>query len=304
VIKRPSADDLYRAIVEDMADGVYVVEPDRTIKSWNRGAEQISGYSAEKIVGRRCFDNILDHVDEQGRPLCHTVCPLAATMGDGEPREVIVWLRHRDGYRKPVHVRTSPLRDEAGDIVGGVEVFSDATASVEAAAQATRARQESLTDELTGLPNRRMFDSSLRGRIENLTRYGWRFGLLVVDVDHFKAVNDEHGHAFGDATLTGIAATLQGAVRSGDVVARWGGEEFSVLAEATDERALLETAERVRVLVERSEVRFEGVTLPIRVSVGGTLARPDDTPETLFERADRALYAAKTGGRNRTEIAA
>jgi diguanylate cyclase (GGDEF)-like protein len=154
------------------------------------------------------------------------------------------------------------------------------------------------------LPNRRQFDVSLHEHLEKLGRYGWRFGLLVVDIDRFKKINDEHGHALGDAALAGVAATLTGAVRTGDVVARWGGEEFAVLAGVADEAELLEAAERIRLLVQRSEVRFEGARVPVRVSVGATMAVPGDTPATIFGRADRGLYAAKNGGRNRTEIVA
>jgi diguanylate cyclase (GGDEF)-like protein/PAS domain S-box-containing protein len=299
----PAGDRLYRAIVDQMADGVYLVDPDRTIRYWSPGAERISGHSAREVVGRRCLDNILDHVDEKGRSLCHAACPLAATIGDGRPREATIWLRHGDGHRKPVRVRATPLLDETGRIVGGIEYFADATATLAAAEDADRARREALTDQLTGLPNRRMFDLALAGRLENLRRYGWPFGLLMVDIDHFKTINDEHGHALGDAALAGVAATLTGAIRSGDMAARWGGEEFAVLVEASDEERLCEAGERIRVLVQRSEARFEGARVPLRVSVGGTMAVPADTPEAIFARADGALYGAKNGGRNRTEIA-
>lgn len=297
-------DQLYRTIVDRMTDGVYLVEPDRTIKYWSPGAEQIAGHVAADVVGHHCYDNILDHVDARGRSLCHTTCPLAATMRDGKDRQATIWLRHGEGYRKPVRVRTTPLRDETGRIVGGIEYFADATRTMAAAEEADRARREALTDKLTGLPNRRMFDEVLQKRLRRLARYGWAFGLLIVDIDFFKRINDEHGHSLGDAALAGVAATLTGAVRADDLLARWGGEEFAVLVEAADGEHLREAAERMRVLVERSEVRFEGRRVPLSVSVGGTLARPADSPETLFERADQALYSAKQGGRNRAEIKA
>ena len=299
----PTDDNLHRTIVENLSDGVYLVDPDRKITYWNHGAEQISGYPAASVVGRHCFDNILGHVDAQGHSLCHTACPLAQTIADGNPREALIWLKHANGHRKPVRVRTSPVRNDSGHIVGAVEVFSDETASIRAEADAARARRDALTDELTGLPNRRLFDAALAGRLENLTRYGWKFGLLMADLDHFKALNDEFGHAFGDAVLVGVAATLRGAVRAGDVLARWGGEEFSVLVESSDEAGLVDAAERLRVLVARSEVHRDGVSKTVHVSVGGALARLDDSAETLFARADSALYAAKAAGRNRIHIA-
>jgi diguanylate cyclase (GGDEF)-like protein/PAS domain S-box-containing protein len=295
-------DEFHKSIVDNLADGVYYVDLGRKITYWNHGAERISGHTASEIVGRRCFDNILDHVDAEGHSLCHSLCPLAATMRDGEPREVTVWLRHSEGHRKPVRVRTSPVRDAEGAIIGAVEVFSDDSAVLRAQEDALRARRDALTDELTGLPNRRLFDTALEGRIENLTRYGWKFGLLMVDIDHFKAVNDKHGHAFGDAVLVTVAATLRGAVRAGDVLARWGGEEFAVLVESSDEPGLEEAAERLRILVAASETRSGGITKTVHVSVGGALATPKDSAGTLFARADAALYKAKNAGRNRTEI--
>jgi diguanylate cyclase (GGDEF)-like protein/PAS domain S-box-containing protein len=296
-------DDFHKRIVDNLADGVYYVAPDREIKYWNHGAERITGYSADYIVGRHCYENILDHVDGEGNSLCHTVCPLAATIRDGQAREVSIWLRHADGYRKPVRVRTAPVRDDGGSIVGAVEVFSDDSVVHRAVEAADRARHDALTDDLTGLPNRRLFDASLAGRLENLTRYGWRFGLLIVDIDHFKDVNDDYGHAFGDAVLIGVGATLQGAVRAGDVLARWGGEEFAVLVESSDEAGLADTAERLRALVASSEVRLAGISKAVSVSVGGSLAQSGDLAETLFARADAALYGAKHAGRNRVEIA-
>jgi diguanylate cyclase (GGDEF)-like protein/PAS domain S-box-containing protein len=295
-------DEFLRTTVANLADGVYFVAPDRQIRYWNHGAERITGYSSDFVVGRHCYENILDHVDAEGNSLCQTVCPLAATIGDGQPREASIWLRHADGHRKPVRTRTEAVRDDQGKIIGAVEMFSDDTEVLRASADADRARHDALTDDLTGLPNRRLFDAALAGRLENLTRYGWQFGLLIVDIDHFKDVNDNHGHAFGDAVLVGVARTLHGAVRAGDVLARWGGEEFAVLVESSDDASLLETAERLRVLVARSEVRLASVSTKVQVSVGGSLARSEDSAESLFARADGALYGAKNAGRNRIEI--
>jgi diguanylate cyclase (GGDEF)-like protein/PAS domain S-box-containing protein len=293
----------HRSLVENLAEGVYFVDPERTIKYWNPGAERLAGFSANDMVGRHCFDNLLAHVDAEGNSLCHSTCPLAATIRDGQPREATVWLRHREGYRKPVQVRTAVVRDGSGRVIGGVESFLDATAAVMAASDLDRARRDALTDDLTGLPNRRMFDGALSGRLENLRRYGWAFGLLIVDIDLFKSVNDKHGHAAGDAVLASVAKTIVGAIRAGDVVARWGGEEFAVLVEASDTAGLVDAAERIRILVARSHARFEGRQLPVTVSLGGSLAGPDDSAESLFARTDEALYAAKRAGRNRAKTA-
>ena len=299
----PTDNDLHKTIVENLADGVYLVDRGRTITYWNRGAERISGYDSGQLVGHRCYDNILGHLDSLGNSLCLSACPLTQTMDDGEPREIAIWLTHADGHRKPVRVRTEPIRDGSGQIIGGVDVFSDDSAVLRVEEDAARARRDALTDELTGLPNRRLFDAALAGRLENLVRYGWGFGLLIADIDHFKTANDTLGHVFGDAVLTGVAATLRGAVRAGDVLARWGGDEFTVLVEAPTGADLLDAAQRLWALVGQSEVRHAGTSQNVRVSVGGTLAQSDDSAETIFARADGALHNAKQSGRNRIEIA-
>lgn len=293
---------LSRAIVDTLSDGVYFVDPSRRITYWNHGAEQISGYSADEVIRHRCYENILNHVDASGRVLCHTACPLAQTIADGETREVRIWLRHQDGHRKPVSIRTAQVRDAEGRVIGGLEIFRDDTEVTQLSEEAERARREALTDTLTGLPNRRSFDAALATRLENMARYGWDFGLLIVDIDHFKMVNDVHGHAFGDEVLKVVAQTLHGAVRAGDLMARWGGEEFGVLVEASDRARLEETAERLRALVESSEVRQGSIRTSVTVSVGGTLATNLDTAQSLFGRADDAMRAAKDSGRNRTSI--
>ena len=152
---------------------------------------------------------------------------------------------------------------------------------------------------MTGLPNRRHFDAALAARLEDLRRYGWPFGLLIADIDHFKRVNDTYGHDVGDQVLATVGATLAGGIRGGDLAARWGGEEFAILVQAADAASLAVTAERLRILVARSVVRATDQTIVVRISVGATPADPLDVASSLLTRADGALYAAKEGGRNR-----
>ncbi len=295
-------DDFHQMIVDNLADGVYYVDRERRITYWNRGAERISGYAADAMVGRRCYDDILAHVDAAGRQLCREGCPLAATLADAGVREAEVWLRHRDGHRVPVRVRVAPVRAADGTVVGAVEAFDDATRLQEARGRARAAAHDALTDELTGLPNRRHFDAALAGRLENFARYGWPFALLIADIDHFKQINDAYGHVAGDAVLRVVAATIAGGVRSGDHVARWGGEEFVVLAEGCSAATARSDAERVRRLVASATVTTDLGPIGASISVGATLAVSGDTPERIFERADRALYRAKNGGRDRVEV--
>jgi diguanylate cyclase (GGDEF)-like protein/PAS domain S-box-containing protein len=290
-------------ILENLHDGVYFVDCERTIRYWNRAAAEITGYAPEEVVGRPCFDNILQHVDGAGCSLCQSHCPLVRTMGDGVKREVLVYLRHREGHRVPVQVRASPMRGADGEIVGAVEIFSAAVPRTYDERRLAELEDLSRRDGLTGLANRRCFDQLLASKIEDLDRFGWPFGLLMVDVDHFKRFNDEHGHQVGDEVLKTVARTLSLSVRSTDVVARFGGEEFAVLTAAEDRRVLSIQAERLRALVATSSVEVDGRPLGVTVSVGGALAQPGEPAPQLVARADEALYRSKTLGRNRTCLA-
>jgi diguanylate cyclase (GGDEF)-like protein/PAS domain S-box-containing protein len=296
----PSSDDAFhKSLVDHLADGVYYVDRQRRIQYWNHGAERITGYAAEEVVGRRCADNMLAHVDGAGTQLCRTICPLAASIRDDAPHEAEVWLRHHDGHRVPVRVRTAPIHDADGRVRGAVEVFDDASRLLDARRQAASASHDALTDPLTGLANRRQFDLSLEGCLENLHRYGWASRLLIVYIDQFKVVNAQHGDEAGDAALRTVASTIAGGIRVGDLAARWGGEEFVVLANAVDDATLRELGERVRVLVASSIVRHAWLEIPVRVSIGAAMAKDGEGAHALIERADEALYHAKSTGRDR-----
>lgn len=296
------AGEFERAVLDHLYEGVYYVDRARRIRYWNTGAEGLTGYAASVVEGQFCYQNLLNHVDAAGRQLCRSGCPLAATMSDGEPREAEVFLRHREGHRVPVRVRTSPVRDRDGKVIGAVEVFDESTDLSAARREASELRDLAMRDALTGLPNRRHFDMSMASRIGELAGYGRRFGLLIADIDRFKLVNDRYGHAIGDDALRTVARTLLESSRPGDDIARFGGEEFALTITDVDESSLRAIGERFRVLVERSRVATESQELWVTVSLGGTIARVGDTAEAIFERADAALYRAKERGRNRVCI--
>ena len=162
-----------------------------------------------------------------------------------------------------------------------------------------------LQDPLTGLYNRRHLEDRLASELSGALRHGRALSVLLVDVDHFKAVNDRHGHLAGDEALRMLALALRSAVRREDVLARYGGEEFVVLARETGLEGARQLGERIRAAVERARVRYEGVELSLTVSVGVTVAAGPGPYEAgrsereLIDAADRALYEAKGQGRNR-----
>lgn len=166
---------------------------------------------------------------------------------------------------------------------------------------AERLKELSLTDALTGLPNRRHFDAIMRHNLELAVRDDQPLSVLMIDLDHFKWVNDTYGHQHGDAVLRAVADSLSDWARDADLVARWGGEEFVVLAPSTDGESATTLGERLRRAVEAICLDDgPGAT----ITVGVAARRGNESADALLGRADRALYQGKASGRNRVVLAA
>ncbi|MGE4264287.1 MAG: diguanylate cyclase [Desulfovibrio sp.] len=294
--------DFYKNILDNLFDGVYFVDLDRKITYWNRGAERISGYSADDVIGHCCATNILKHINADGLELCTQGCPLKQTLDDSKQREAHVFLHHKDGHRVPVAMRIFPLHNDDGAVIGAVEVFTDASNQLRIMNELKELKTQTLTDQLTGLGNRAAVEQEFKRRIIELRHYGTRFALLFIDVDHFKDVNDTYGHDTGDTVLALVAKTLKSALRSVDTLCRWGGEEFVALVPKVNEEVFRSVAERMRRFIEVSPLPLNGGKLSITVSVGGAMARPDDSLASLAARADAMMYQAKRTGRNCTSL--
>lgn len=186
----------------------------------------------------------------------------------------------------------SPFVDENGEIVSYSAIFHDIT-------DKKRIEHLSVTDHLTKLFNRQKFNEVFEVM---LMRRHWRdghsFGLVIVDIDHFKKVNDNYGHQVGDTVLVAVANALAKTIRTGDVVARWGGEEFVVLLSDVDSQKACFAAEKLRRAIEEMDIPAVG---GITASFGVTVYSANDTEESMMQRSDTALYRAKEIGRNRVE---
>lgn len=293
------SDQVFQTLLENLAEGVYFVDTSRKIQYWNRAAVELTGYTQEEVVGRRCMDNLLMHVDGAGEQLCLGACPLAATMADGSGRVARVYFHHRDGHRVPVRVATAAIRDDSGTIIGGIETFHDDTPMNAALDEVERLQQLSLICSLTGIGNRRYTEDTLEKRLAEAQRLGVPCAVMMFDVDHFKSVNDQYGHPVGDLVLKMVARTLKNAMRSYDFAGRWGGEEFLVIMPHIKAFELDLAANRLRLLVNSASRKISDNHLSITVSGGACLSRPGETAAACVARADQLLYTSKKNGRNR-----
>ncbi|HAD04690.1 MAG: diguanylate cyclase [Desulfuromonadales bacterium GWD2_61_12] len=288
----------YEKLLESLFDGVYFVDLSRRILIWNKGAERITGYSREEVIGTSCGENILRHVDGGGCEKCTGGCDLAATLLDGKVREATLFLHHKLGHRVPVSVRISPVRDDAGKIIGGIEVFTDNSNALQILQELERYKEEAYIDALTKVGNRRYGEMTLDTRLYEWRTHATPVGVIFLDIDHFKNFNDTFGHQAGDAVLTMVGKSVSNTLRRWDALVRWGGEEFVVILNDVSPELLAEIAERIRVIIASSFLMLGGEKVEVTASLGGTLAVAGDTPEAIIARADRLMYASKGRGRN------
>lgn len=281
-------------LLNSAGDGIYGVDLGGRCTFINPAALELLGYQVEDVIGHSPHQLFHGSTGEEG--VAEEDCPVCATLQDGGKRETEAIFRHRNGVLLSVHMTVTPML-ENGQLVGVEVVFQDISLRK---AMEQELMRLATTDPLTGLPNRRHFMEQLEYELARIKRFGKPACLLMLDLDHFKRVNDTYGHAAGDAVLRHFALLAQNSLREIDLIGRLGGEEFGVLLPGTDMAGALELAERLRLAVAAAPVQVEEDAIPVTVSVGvAEFLSADPHPDDILARADMALYKAKESGRNR-----
>lgn len=288
--KRERSLDLLATAIDQSPTAVVITDIDGRIRSVNSNFQGMSGYHRSELVGRnpRIFRS--DHTSgETYRQLWRTIRSGNVWVGDLENRR-------KDGTPYYVSTKISPIFEKSGKITGFLALQEDVTE--------TRRLQKELerlaaTDGLTGAYNRNHFLTLFQLEFRRAERYDQPLSVLVMDIDHFKAINDTYGHHAGDRVLAMFAEVASSILRDEDFLGRLGGEEFGIVLIQTPSDGAALLAERLRGVVETMAVECDGQTIRMTVSTGGTaMVRDDREIETLLKRADQALYAAKREGRN------
>lgn len=291
-------DIAYENVLDQLNDGVFFVDVNHNITYWNRGAERITGYTRDEVIGMPCAPGFLGHMDKAGVPVFGNQSPAVLCLKDGAVREHDLYVKHKGGHMVPVLTRITPILNTLDEIIGAMEVFTDNTSKILAMRRIEELEEIALVCPVTHVGNRRYAEMAMANAFEELRRYDWTFGVLFVDVDHFKRVNDLHGHNVGDEVLRMVAMALKSSLRTFDFVGRWGGEEFIIILPNINDEVLLRVAERCRSIVEESRYLHEGKEIQVTVSIGAALAKGNETPVELLDRVDQLMYRGKKSGRN------
>lgn len=259
-----------------------------------------------KVIGGMTAQTALagNQTEEYGQALERMAAKLGNTASMAEQPAAPGMLDELMGHTQQMRGHLTQLQKQLAESRREIDMLRE---------EVNSARQDSLLDTLTGLANRRAFDrrlaeievNGLVTQLDNGTSHGPVTCLLVADLDHFKRINDTYGHGFGDQVLKAVGQLLRSITPESALAARVGGEEFAVLLPDTSMDGAQALAERLRATVAANQIRRkgqQGAAEHVTLSLGVTAWRPGDSPQTFFERADRALYSAKAGGRDRVAL--
>lgn len=301
------------AIVQNIDVGVVVMDRQYRIDVWNTFMENRSGRLPEE-ARKRSFFELFPEVDEKWfRRKVENVATLGTpSFTVWEQRPYLLRFKNYQpitGLEDFMFQNTTllPLKGLGGGIEQICLIIYDVTDVATNRRQLQAANRElqrlSSTDRLTGLFNRGHWEEMLRQEYARHRRYDRNAALVMFDIDHFKKINDTYGHQTGDAVIQQTAEVIRNSMRDADIAGRYGGEEFVVLLPDTDSEGAASVAERLRQSIEAHEVVYEGNRIHFTVSLGiADLSQPTSGYAQLIERADSALYASKSGGRNRVTL--
>jgi diguanylate cyclase (GGDEF)-like protein/PAS domain S-box-containing protein len=281
----------YRELVEDASDVVYTTDPDGHFTYVNRPAEKLTGYSKDALLGMH-FNEV---VSPEWRDRVES---FYQQQRDNQVRNSSLEfpILTRKGKEKWIEQKVTMIieRDQLTEVQSIVRDITERKKAGEAL------REMATIDPLTSLYNRRRFSEFLAHEIDRNKRYQTDLSVIMFDIDHFKNINDTHGHEEGDKVLKSFGARMKDIIRESDIIARWGGEEFMVLAVNSDVKNAQIVAEKIRADIESQH--FAGAA-KFTVSAGVSQIEPDDDAADLIDRADKALYHAKSNGRNQVQVA-
>jgi len=281
--------NFFKETVDNLGLGVCNVDREKKITYWNKGAFEITGFDEKEILGNKfCFWN--------------ENCPVESALSSGEMRESNSVIECKNGKKINISYKIIPNMDKDKKIIGATIIFHDISKHIEIVRKVEELQQMASVDYLTGLPNRRMFEKSLNAALEEMHRGNKKFGIIFMDIDNFKKINDNYGHEIGDLVLKMVSAKLLSTLRPYDIVSRWGGEEFVALVSHVDRTKLFAIASRLRSMVDRMSIFNGECVIKVTLSIGAVMANENDSVQSIIKRADELMYKSKNSGKNRVTI--
>ena len=293
---------VFKSLVENTNDVIMVMDATPLddggpyIVYVNPAFEKLMGYRADEVVGQN--PKMLQGKDTDDK----TRLKIRQAMSLGERIRTQILNYAKDGQPLWLDINIVPIHNEQGQLAFFAAIERDLTEH-----KMLQSRLEVLasTDSLTGLPNRQAIMNKAEKEFARARQYNCPLSIVMIDIDHFKSINDQHGHAAGDHVLREVSLICQDVLRGSDVIGRIGGEEFVLLLPEAPQASAEQVAERMRARLADTRISFHDLNFTITASFGvATLNTDDETLQGMLDRADEAMYHAKHGGRNQVRTAA
>jgi len=286
---------LYRSVLENLPIGIYVLDKEQRVRFWNRGAEQITGYLAQEVMGHICREP-LPHCDPQGRVLVGDHCPVTTTFRDGRALQNHVFTLHKQGHRLGVQVRTLPLLDDNGLIVGVAVAFEEAATS--SIPESSGALMYGCLDPLTGVPSQRLTRAVLAESLVGLEDTHGGLGLLRIRISGLEEFSARYGTGSIAPFLRTSAQTIRHSLSAEDFLGRWEKSEFLAMLHSSSPVKVAAMAELIWLQLSQSEVSWWGDCFPVQAVVDYGVAHTGDKLESLLSqmKPSHASVAAKAAG--------
>lgn len=295
--------EIYRTVLESLSTGVYLVDVERKIVFWNEGAERITGYLRQEVVGRVFRENLLAQKEAEQGTASAAEDALETVLREGKSVVAEVSLRHKAGHRIPVMMQAVPVRNSHGSIVGAVESFAAAITVTEGDRRQQKLQDYGYIDQTTGAPSSAYMESHLREGLLTFAELPIPFSILCIEVDGMERLRASYGPAAIVTIQRVVTDSLENALRPTDYLGRWREQQFLAILTDCSGKEIAAVSNRMRNTVSASKLKWWGDDISLTASFGGTTARGGDTMETIVTRAEGALAESVRVGGNRTTIA-
>ena len=286
--------------IESLYDGFYIVNADFQFVLFSPGLEKLTDIRAIDILGEAWTANSLPITNKEGTSLSTAECSMNRVIANGKPMTTEFMLERPGGRLINIEVQSVPMFGENGHLLGIAEIYRDLSRGLKRPQEFNDLKQAASMDALTSVANRGELETQLTIMLSRFNKETnpTPLSLMFIDADHFKNINDSYGHSVGDDVLVEMARLFQHETYSGELVGRYGGEEFVILCPETDLEHAVKKAERLRLAISNLKLeKLERTSLS--ASFGVAQVEEGDSVESLFRRADSALYHAKETGRNK-----
>jgi diguanylate cyclase (GGDEF)-like protein/PAS domain S-box-containing protein len=290
---------IYRDVLESLQIGIYMVDREQKIVFWNEGAEKITGYLRQDVMGRFCRADSAARSDSEKYVLSDASETLSAALRDGRPAMGEVSLRHKSGHRIFVRVRAVPIRNAHGTIIGSAQSIDESISASEWDRRQSKLADYGCLDPATGVLTHDVVISHLREAVATYAETPVPFSILVIRIDGIDHLRTTYGSAVIASVLRIVAASLENSLRPTDFLGRLSESRFLAILHECGGAELPKAAERIKKTANGSEVQWWGDRWSVTVSIGGACAIPGDTLDALLARATKALERSIDAGGNR-----